>query len=207
MDSRRNFHYEYRELVGEGNYLPASEFNRIAKQDIEVPEGTCRAVIGEDGGNAFWLANDTTMLTNPVTGKTLGISFDGYVCDNMLSGKYYVLNDKDYMKISEGLTDEWRERLVAFNVADVDGSYGFAQELYRQIVASTGSDCQVTEWTTGFMTGRPVRAVLGNMKTAALTLRLALRNISPFILSSSGNMRLCSVYWIKRTSCPPMPYF
>lgn len=86
MDSRRNFHYEYRELVGEGNYLPASEFNRIAKQDIEVPEGTCRAVIGEDGGNAFWLANDTTMLTNPVTGKTLGISFDGYVCDNMLSG-------------------------------------------------------------------------------------------------------------------------
>ena len=144
MDSRRNFHYEYRELVGEGNYLPASEFNRIAKQDIEVPEGTCRAVIGEDGGNAFWLANDTTMLTNPVTGKTLGISFDGYVCDNMLSGKYYVLNDEDYMKISEGLTDEWRERLVAFNVADVDGSYGFAQELYRQIVARTGSDCQVT---------------------------------------------------------------
>ena len=37
-----------------------------------------------------------------------------------------------------------RERLVAFNVADVDGSYGFAQELYRQIVACTGSDCQVT---------------------------------------------------------------
>ena len=63
------------------------------------------------------------------------------------------------------------------------------------------------EWTTGFMTGRPVRAALGNMKTAALTLRLALRNISPFILSSSGNMRPCSVYWIKRTSCPPMPYF
>lgn len=144
MDSGRSFHYEYRELVGEGNYLPASEFNRITKQEIEVPEGTCRAVIGEDGSNVFWLSNDTTMLTNPVTGKTLGISFGGYVYDNMLSGKYYVLNDKDYIKISEGLTDEWRERLVAFNVADVDGSYGFAKELYRQIVARTGSECQVT---------------------------------------------------------------
>lgn len=147
------------------------------------------------------------MLTNPVTGKTLGISFDGYVCDNMLSGKYYVLNDEDYMKISEGLTDEWRERLVAFKVADVDGSYGFAQELYRQIVARTGSDCQVTRMDDRIYDRQPVRAALGNMKTAALTLRLALRNISPFILSSSGNMRPCSVYWIKRTSCPPMPYF
>lgn len=79
MDSRQNFHYEYRELVGEGNYLPASEFNRIAKQDIEVPEGTCRAVIGEDGGNAFWLCQRHNHAYQSGDGKNAG-DFLRWIC-------------------------------------------------------------------------------------------------------------------------------
>ena len=109
------------------------------------------------------------------------------------------------MKISEGLTDEWRERLVAFNVADVDGSYGFAQELYRQIVACTGSDCQVTRMDDRIYDRQARAGSFGEYEDSGSD--ITIRNISPFILSSSGNMRPCSVYWIKRTSCPPMPYF
>ncbi len=91
------------------------------------------------------IPNDITKLTNPVTGLQMDIAFETYAYDDMLAANYYVLDDADYQKITEGSTPEWKEYLTVFNVKDVDASYAFARNLYEEIVRRFGPECEVAD--------------------------------------------------------------
>ena len=48
-----------------------------------------------------------------------------------------------YEAITAGLTDDWRETWVFFNVADVESSYPFADALFNEIVDRSGPEIEV----------------------------------------------------------------
>ena len=47
----------------------------------------------------------------------------------------YVLNDKDYETLTEGIGQEWMEHLVFFDAADPEASYPFTRALYEEYVS------------------------------------------------------------------------
>ena len=54
-----------------------------------------------------------------------------------------MLDNGDYEAITAGLTDDWRETWVFFNVADVESSYPFADALFNEIVDRSGPEIEV----------------------------------------------------------------
>lgn len=61
----------------------------------------------------------------------------------MLTGMvpYYVLDDKDYAQISQGLSSEWMGNAHFFN-ADGKDVYAFADEFFHTFVKSFGPECE-----------------------------------------------------------------
>lgn len=134
------FHYEYRELVDEARFLSESSYRRMTGQDIEVAPGTYCGVTTNDGVNTWEPSSGCTLFTNMVTKDTLSVKFDRYLNFELMADRmsYMVLDDGDYEKIAAGLTDDWKENLVYFNIDGKD-SYAFARELFHRFAASFDS--------------------------------------------------------------------
>lgn len=145
-DEGGKYHFEYHKLNGEGNYLSESSFQLMTGQKIDIKPGKFAAVVAEDGTGDDRIPVDATILTNMTTRKTLGVTFQGYLHDEMMAASYYVLDDADYESITAGLADEWYEKLVYFNVKDDLQTYGFAKKLYNSIVDHSGPECELPEY-------------------------------------------------------------
>lgn len=146
VDAGGKYHYEYRELLGEGNYISESAYNRMSGQNIDIQPSKFGAVLAEDGTGDYMISVDTTLLTNMSNRKTLDISFQEYLGNDMMASKYYVLDDADYAVITAGLTNEWREKLVYFNVENVKDTYSFAKRLYSAIIDHSGPECEISAY-------------------------------------------------------------
>lgn len=142
------FHYEYRKLLGGNNYISESSFNKMTGQNAGIEHGRFAEIITEDGAGKMD-KNNKTLLTNMTTQKTLSLSFQQYLRFNMLASTYdtayYVLDDADYAEITDGLADEWREKLVYFNVKDDLNTYNFAKKLFHSIVKHSAPECAVCD--------------------------------------------------------------
>ncbi len=82
-------------------------------------------------------------LTNMVTRRELATSFSRIcpydVCPQPFP--FYLLDDSDYTQITQGLTPDWQEVMVVFNVQGED-NYHFARELFLAIVDASGPECE-----------------------------------------------------------------
>lgn len=147
-DESGKYHYEYRELLGEGNFISESSFNKMTGQSVNIQPGKLAVVLTKEAADGDSGPSDALLLTNMTTRKTLSVSFQKYVRDDMLAYSnfitYYVLDDADYAAVTEGLADSWRETLVFFNVKDVMRTYDFAKELHHAIVDRSGPECEVS---------------------------------------------------------------
>ena len=99
-------------------------------------------MLDDEGGSDYISGGDVTLITNMVTGERLSVIPAEPLCFTMLLGSY-VLDDADYDAITAGLTDDWRETWVFFNVADSDASYPFAKALFNEIVDRSGPEIEV----------------------------------------------------------------
>lgn len=133
---------EYRELLQSATFLPERAYNAITGQKIDLAPGTCANVLDDDGGSSYLSGGDVTHLTNMVTGKTLDVTPAEPLSYTMLLG-CYVLDDRDYEAISAGLTGQWQEDYVLFNVTDVEASFPFAKALFYDIVDHSGPEVEV----------------------------------------------------------------
>lgn len=135
---------EYRELLQSATFLPERAYNAITGQKIDLAPGTCANVLDDDGGSSYLSGGDVTHLTNMVTGKTLDVTPAEPLSYTMLLG-CYVLDDRDYEAISAGLTGQWQEDYVLFNVTDVEASFPFAKALFYDIVDHSGPEVEVVD--------------------------------------------------------------
>ncbi len=70
------------------------------------------------------------------------ITFKSNIVNDLLKD-YKIIDDMDYKNITIGLTPEWKEEQIFFNVNNVDESYDFAKALFNEIVNSSNSDVAV----------------------------------------------------------------
>jgi hypothetical protein len=142
-DKSGKYHYEYKELLGEGNFISESSFNKMSGQNVDIRTGKVAVILAREANEGSAEPSDALLLTNMTTRKTLSVSFQEYLHDDMLAFSnfitYYVLDDTDYTAVTEGLADSWRETIVFFNVKDVMQTYDFAKELYNSIVDHSSS--------------------------------------------------------------------
>ncbi|MBO1307945.1 ABC transporter permease [Enterococcus sp. 669A] len=137
------FRKEYIPFSHEQHCISASEFSRLSGKPVDVSAGSVKPVrgYGQDSSSA----DDVTLLTNPDTQTTLSISIDRHLTYAPFTG-YLVMNDDDFATITQGLTDEWREKMILFNVADVEASYNFAKRLRNEIIDQSAEEPVMDLW-------------------------------------------------------------
>ena len=133
---------EYREIASGDTFFSESAWNALTGQSIDLAPGTCANVLDDEGGSDYISGGDVTLITNMVTGERLSVIPAEPLCFTMLLGSY-VLDDGDYAAITAGLTDDWRETWVFFNVADVESSYPFAHAMFNELVDRSGPEIEV----------------------------------------------------------------
>lgn len=133
---------EYRALLASATMLSASDFNAITGSNLHLAPGTGANILDDEGATPWLSAGDVTHITNTVTGQEIDIDPVDPVHYSQLIG-CFILNDEDYARITQGLTPEWQEHYVLFNVADVEASFPFAKALFYDIVDHSGPEVEV----------------------------------------------------------------
>ncbi|MHB8126224.1 MAG: FtsX-like permease family protein, partial [Desulfitobacteriaceae bacterium] len=125
---------DYEEFFGEASFVSESDFNRLSGQSVDVQPGHYVFIRTEgDSDSIYDYYAQITKLTNPVNMHVLDTAYQEDALFSPLY-HYFVLDDGDYASLDAGLTDEWRENMVLFNVVNVDETYVFAKRLKNAII-------------------------------------------------------------------------
>lgn len=135
--------YEYLACVKDATFLSESAYNALTGENIDLAPGTVTTVFLDDGTMGLWTSNETKIITNVVTKETLQVTSVDLGLHNSMLYTYKVLDDADYEKITQGLTPEWQEVQVLFDVENVESTYPFAKRLFNKIVDSSGPEVEV----------------------------------------------------------------
>lgn len=121
-------------------FFSAAAYFSLTGQDANLSPGCYKTVTPTDYKEDIWDYKDGLYeALNPDTNKSLALSFDGALeCGALydMSKPYaYVISDEDYARITEGLSSDYREHVILFDVNDFDASYDFAKELFSRYTA------------------------------------------------------------------------
>lgn len=133
----------YRKQVRGSTFLSESSYNAITGEHVDVLPGTVASIYSNEGQNEGRTSNDTTLITNVITGEEFACTPQKEVlCNNQLLG-IRVLDDSDYDRMSVGLPEDWREEYIAFNVKNVEETYLFAKKLFHEIIRLSGPEVEI----------------------------------------------------------------
>lgn len=136
------FRVEYVPMLNEARVLSEDAYRTLTGQEADVESGTYLSVTNQEE-TSLSVNQSAREFTNMVTRTQLDTEFAGYLHYDLLVDDMYccVLDNDDYDRIVEGLTDEWKGWIVQFNVDGRD-SYAFAKAFYNRFVASFDETCE-----------------------------------------------------------------
>lgn len=128
-------------------FFSESAFEQLSGQNVQVDHNTYKTITAVDYKENIWnFIDGLYAVTNPDTDQTYNLSYGGSVEFNALStisDPYaFILSDQDYQTITASLGTQYMEKIIDFDVKDVESSYEFAKALEMEYVqhASVLSD-------------------------------------------------------------------
>lgn len=140
----RHFHVEYMPIASELKLLSEDAYAKMTGEAVQIAPGTYKYITNQDESSVF-VNESAEHMTNMTTRAQIETSFAGYLHYDMLVDVvgFAVVNNEDYAKLAEGLSDEWRGCVVQFNIDGKD-SYAFAKDFYYLFVSSFDERCEYT---------------------------------------------------------------
>ncbi len=135
---------EYLELLNSQPFLSVSDYNTLTGEALRLQPGQVAGIVDPINGTGGMFNPYITIVTNPITGERLSVEAVEPVAYQPLFG-YYILNDQDMARLSEGLPLDWQEEMVVFDVANCDDTYYFAKELFYRIVDRSGPEVELVD--------------------------------------------------------------
>lgn len=134
---------EYRELLASDSFLSESAYNALMGTKVDIKPGTVKSVFDDEGSGGGMMSTGVTRITNVVTGQVMTVTPEEETLHNSLLFGTRVLDDADYAHITTGLTEDWLEQQVCFNVENVADTYDFAKGLFYTIIDRSGPEAEV----------------------------------------------------------------
>lgn len=137
-DRRQYFDVEYEKLA---SFVSASDFEKISGQTVSLNKGEYMTITQAGFQPSIWVGADClNLIRHPATGDETAPKFRGTVeFDNLAVSNSnpfaFLLSDEDYLRFSEGLTDDYREKHIFFNAAKSALAYEFAAAVKQAYVA------------------------------------------------------------------------
>ncbi len=149
---------EYRELLTSEVFLSASAYTALTGETVEIAPGFVTGIFDAEGNGNGMFGGEVNHITNMVTGQTLNVAPTETRLKNTTLFGRFVMNDGDYAAITAGLTPQWKETFVHFNVENCYDTYDFAKTLFYEIVDRSSPEVEVYDaWD-------PVQKILSQQK-------------------------------------------
>lgn len=121
-------------------FVSVSEINEKMGMNLSMEEGTYKMLRSNTMAETLLFAyDDLDYVQNTATGAECILQFAGTEIFNELvvsngwdTFARFIINDNDYARLSEGVEAEHQINQVLFNVSDLENSYQFAKELFRE---------------------------------------------------------------------------
>ena len=143
-----HFHEEYERILSESKTLSEDTWRALSGKDTTVRSGTYLCITNQEQ-TSYSVSPYAEHITNMVSRDQIATKYAGIAVSDFSSltntPGCRILNQKDYNRLAEGLTDDWKGFIIRFNIDGKD-SYAFADELYRLLVSSTDDTCMVTHY-------------------------------------------------------------
>lgn len=146
IDGKNSIERIDKDLYRSNIFISESSYNKITGENISVKQGELKDVYNIEslGENSFWDV-ETNRITNTETGEFINVKTSDDILENNILKGYKVINDEDYKQLALGLNEKLQEKLVAFNVDDLENSYNFANSLYNEIIDHSNEEVELTE--------------------------------------------------------------
>lgn len=139
-DQKQYFDVEYEKLA---SFVSASDLERVCGTPVTLKAGEYQTVTISDFQESIWVSADCLKnIEDPVTGESETLEYKGTVEFDNLSDSVsnsnpfvFVLSDEDYNRFDKNLTDDWKEKHVFFNTADVMETYAFANAIKEEYIS------------------------------------------------------------------------
>lgn len=120
-------------------FFSGETYEKLTGEDPQVEPGSYKTITQEDYQDNIWDFKDgLSEASNPDTGAELPLTYGGSLeynsLANMTAPFVYVVSGQDYQTLIQGLGQEWKEKVILFDVTDPDSSYPFAKALYEEYV-------------------------------------------------------------------------
>ena len=128
---------QYIEIMQSKAFLSESAYNALTGQHVDLLPGQISGIMDASGDGQGVFGGNASLITNYVTGAQFFVSPSAEQRHDILFGRY-VLDDSDYETMTAGLSPEWREGMVFFDVERCEETYDFAKALFNRIVDASG---------------------------------------------------------------------
>ena len=137
----KHWHDEYIPICIEKRVISEDTWNTLTGENIDVLPGTYLCITNQEE-TALSIISSAKHITNMVTRTQISTQYAGLLHYDLMTDMrgYCVLDNTDYALLSEGLTDDWKGRIVSFNVDGKD-SYPFADALFHRMVSCFDENC------------------------------------------------------------------
>ena len=124
---------EYRERLCSDLFLSESAYTALTGEALDLAPGEIAGVMDAQGEGQGVFGGTATLVTNCATGEAWPVTTVEPLRNDLLFGRF-VADDGDYARMTAGLTADWRETQVFFNVQNCADTYDFARALFNGIV-------------------------------------------------------------------------
>ena len=137
----KHWHDEYVPICTEKRVISEDTWNTLTGENIDVLPGTYLCITNQEE-TALSIISSAKHITNMVTRTQISTQYAGLLHYDLMTDMrgYCVVDNTDYALLSEGLTDDWKGRIVSFNVDGKD-NYSFADALFHHMVSCFDENC------------------------------------------------------------------
>ena len=133
---------QYFKVMQSDAFLSESAYNALTGQQLDLQPGQISGIMDVSGDGQGVFGGKVSLVTNYITGAQFPVSSVQALRHDVLFGRY-VVDDTDFAAMTEGLSDDWRETMVFFNVENCEETYDFAKALFDRIVDASGAEVEV----------------------------------------------------------------
>ena len=133
---------QYSKVMQSDAFLSESAYNALTGQQLDLQPGQISGIMDASGDGQGVFGGKVSLVTNYITGAQFPVSSVQALRHDVLFGRY-VVDDTNFAAMTEGLSDDWRETMVFFNVENCEETYDFAKALFDRIVDASGAEVEV----------------------------------------------------------------
>ena len=136
---------QYKEVLCSDLFLSESSYNALTGEQVDLAPGQISGILDASGDGQGVFGGNATLVTNYLTGRQFPVTPAETQKHDVLFGRF-VVDDADYADMTAGLTEDWLETMVFFNVEHCEETYGFAKALFNRIVDASDPEVAVLDY-------------------------------------------------------------